>query len=48
MTAYGWNAYAPPAQPINSDEEANLLKAQAQQLQDTLDRIKERLDELEK
>ena len=48
MPAYGWNAYAPPAQPMSTEEEANVLKAQAQQLQETLDQIKNRLDELDK
>jgi hypothetical protein len=48
MPAYGWNAYAPPARVLNTEDEADLLKAQAKQLQDTLDRINQRLDELEK
>ena len=47
----GWGAYGPAvyaAPVVSSDQEVDMLKMQAQDLQVTLQRINERLNELEK
>lgn len=47
-TPYGGPSVAPYADPVNPEEEKDMLKAQAADLKEQLDLINKRLEELEK